>query len=322
MTLSELRYVVALAEERNFRRAAQRCYVSQPTLSVAVKKLEEELGVALFERSKGGVQVTSLGEKVVFKARRVLEETAEIAQIGSHNRDQLSEPLALGTSADIGPYLLPQCVAFLQKSPSKTPLYVEEAEISSLSKKLRSGDLDVLIVNLPFKEADVVVQPLFAEPFVALVPTRHRLASQALIDPRDLNPAEVLLLAVGHPLRDQVLSFLPALQAAGAAADTAKAQGTSLETLRHMAASGLGIAVVPLSAAETPFYSSQWLTTRRFTEPAPSRTLALAWRASFPRPKVIDVLRKALQSGSAAYWNYSTGRDNSALVALMENKDW
>ena len=205
MTLTELRYIVTLAQEQHFGRAADRCFVSQPTLSIAVKKLEDELGVALFERTKSRVQATPLGEQIVAQANLVLEQTAAIKDIADAGKDQLSSPLAVGAIFTIGPYLLPLFIPHLQKLASKMPLYVEEGYTATLRKKLRNGELDVIIVALPFSEPDVVAQPLFDESFVVLMPHDHPLASQDAISPDDLDDQDVLLLGEGHCFRDQVL---------------------------------------------------------------------------------------------------------------------
>lgn len=298
MTLTELRYIVTLAQEQHFGRAADRCYVSQPTLSIAVKKLEDELGVALFERTKSRVQPTPLGEQIVAQAHLVLEQTAAIKDLADAGKDQLSSPLAVGAIFTIGPYLLPQFIPHLQKLAEKMPLYVEEGYTHSLRKKLRNGELDVIIVALPFVEPDVVTQVLFEEEFVVLMPHNHPLAAKKAIDPHDLSDQKMLLLGEGHCFRDQVLTTCPSLQHSND--DTTNnirtaAEGSSLETLRHMVASGLGITILPLSAAESPLYSANTLVTRPFISPAPSRTVALAWRASFPRHKAIDALRTAIK---------------------------
>lgn len=298
MTLTELRYIVTLAQEQHFGRAAERCFVSQPTLSIAVKKLEDELGVALFERTKSRVQPTPLGEQIVAQAHLVLEQTSAIKDLADAGKDQLSSPLAVGAIYTIGPYLLPQFIPHLQKMADKMPLYIEEGYTATLRKKLRNGELDVIIVALPFVESDVVTQPLYDEPFVVLLPHDHPLAAKTEIDPLDLNTENLLLLGEGHCFRDQVLTTCANVTGAsddnGSQVRTA-AEGSSLETLRHMVASGLGITILPQSAARSELYSSDVLVTRPFMDPAPSRTVALAWRASFPRHKAIDALRKAIQ---------------------------
>ena len=301
MTLTELRYIVTLAQEQHFGRAADRCYVSQPTLSIAVKKLEDELGIALFERTKSRVQPTPLGEQIVAQAHLVLEQTAAIKDLADAGKDQLSSPLSVGAIFTIGPYLLPKFIPHLQQLASKMPLYVEEGYTHNLRKKLRNGELDVIIVALPFVEPDVVTQALYDEPFVVLMPKDHPLAAKDAVDQADLSHEQLLLLGEGHCFRDQVLTTCPSVQhATEASANSSNvrtaAEGSSLETLRHMVASGLGLTILPASAAESSLYSSDVLVTRPFTEPSPSRTVALAWRASFPRHKAIDSLRTAIKA--------------------------
>jgi LysR family transcriptional regulator, hydrogen peroxide-inducible genes activator len=324
MTLTELRYIVALAQEQHFGRAAERCNVSQPTLSIAVKKLEDELGVALFERGKQGVLVTPLGTRIVAMAGDVLEKTAEIKDVAAADSDQIDGPLALGTLPTIGPYLLPQFIPLLQEMTAQLPLYVEEAMQASLTDKLRSGDLDAILVTAPFNEPDIVTQVLFDEPFVVLLPARHRLAGKHEIAASDLDPAEVLLLDEGHAFREQVLAAFPHLRPEDApvGAKRGPMRGSTLETLRHMVASGLGLAILPQAAAHIPLYAPNLLITKPFTEPAPKRTLVLAWRVSFPRHKAIDVLRRAIQASSAAYWNYNTAREPANSGVMVENRDW
>ena len=322
MTLTELRYIVTLAQEQHFGRAAERCNVSQPTLSIAVKKLEEELGVALFERTKLRVITTPLGEQIINKARKVLEQTADIRDIADTGRDQLNSPLAVGALYTVGPYLMPQFIPLLQELASGMPLYVEEGDSDTLAKKLRGGDLDAIIVSLPFNEPDVVTQPLFDEPFVVLIPENHRLAASDTVKPEDLNDREVLLLNEGHCFRDQVLAALPHLKPADGQTARGLFQGSTLEALRLMVASGLGVTILPMSAAQNSLYAPNLLTTRTFAEPVPQRTLALAWRASFPRHKAIDALRTAIHACSASYWNYASSRDTASPGLLVENRDW
>ncbi len=322
MTLTELRYIVALAQEQHFGRAAERCHVSQPTLSIAVKKLEEELDATLFERGKQGILPTPLGRQIVAIANQVLEQTARIRDVAEADKDQLSGPLALGTLPTIGPYLLPQFIPLLQETAPSLSLYVEEGTQSVLAGKLRNGDLDAILITAPFVETDVVTQPLFEEAFVALLPAKHRLAGKTEIAAGDLEPAEVLLLREGHSFREQVLTAFPHLQPQVGEGARAVVQGGTLETLRHMVASGLGVTILPQAAAEAPLYAPDLLVTRPFAAPIPKRTLALAWRVSFPRHKAIDVLRRAIQASSAAYWNYNTVRAQENPGSLVENRDW
>lgn len=323
MTLTELRYVAALVQERHFGRAAALCHVSQPTLSIAIKKLEQSLGSELFERTKKGIRPTPLGERVAEKAREILARSAELDDIIASGREPVSGPLALGVLPSVGPYLLPQFIPLLQRLAPHMPLLLQENTAGRLANQLSTGELDVVITTLPFSAPDVVTQPLFDEPFMALVPAGHPLASQRFVEPAALAPAEVLLMAEGDALREQVLAAFPHLRMPVQRSDARGpgVQGTTLEMLRHMVATGLGVTVVPLSAAQTNYYSDEILVARPFVEPAPSRTLALSWRASFPRHQAVDVLRKAILTSSAAYWRYATGRETAASI-LVENKNW
>ncbi len=295
MTLTELRYIVTLAQERHFGRAAERCFVSQPTLSVAVKKLEEELGVALFERSKSTVQVTPMGEKIVEQAQRVLEQTSVIKELASAGKDQLASPLRLGAIYTIGPYLFPDLVPELRRGAPQMPLYIEEGFTGSLRRKLRGGELDAIIVALPFTETDVLTKALYEEEFEVLLPADHPMAERETIHKEELLKERLLLLGEGHCFRDQILEACPAIsQKLASPTNTLTAEGGSLETIRHMVASKLGITVLPRSAIGTSHYESGLLASVPFTPPAPTRTVAIAWRASFPRPKAIDAVTDAI----------------------------
>ena len=325
MTLTELRYIVALSQEQHFGRAAERCHVSQPTLSIAIKRLEDELGVVLFERAKQGVLITPLGERMVTMAGKMLDQAAQMKDVANSDKEQLQGPIALGTLPTIGPYLLPQFIPLLQEMAPGLSLYVEEDNQAALALKLRTGELDAILVNLPFGEPDVVVQPLFDEPFVLLLPAHHPLVHHATITATDLNPDEVLLLRDGHVFRDQVLQAFPNLRPSSSADGEVHRfkQGSTLETLIHMVASGLGLTILPQTAVEASRYAATLLATRPFAPPVPKRTLCLAWRVSFPRHKAIDLLRKAIQTSSAAYWNYKTVPDpNDSPGILVENRDW
>jgi LysR family transcriptional regulator, hydrogen peroxide-inducible genes activator len=295
MTLTELKYIVTLAQERHFGHAAERCFVSQPTLSVAVKKLEEELGVPLFERSKSAVQLTPIGEKVVEQARKVLEQAATIKEMAQQGKDQLTSPLRVGAIYTIGPYLFPHLVPALQQLAPQMPLYIEESFTATLRRKLRAGDLDAIIIALPFTETDVLTRILYDEPFEVLLPKNHPWADRTRIPINDLTGEKLLMLGEGHCFRDQVLEACPALEASLKNPEqTLVAEGGSLETIRHMVASGLGITVLPHSAIGTSQYAPDVLLTRPFADPVPSRSVAVAWRTSFPRPKAIEALVQAV----------------------------
>jgi LysR family hydrogen peroxide-inducible transcriptional activator len=296
MTLTELRYIVTLAQEKHFGRAADRCNVSQPTLSVAVKKLEEELDIALFERSKARVSPTPMGELIVAQSQKVLEQTSAIRDIASAGKDQLNSPLKVGSIFTVGPYLFPNFIPELQKLAPQMPLYVEEGFTATLRQRLRKGELDVIIVAMPFAETDVVTQKLYDEPFVALLPANHPLSKKGAINPMDLARENVMLLGPGHCFRDQILEAWPDIQAYAEDEENTirtATEGSSLETLRHMVASGIGVTILPESAAYSR-YPSDFIVTRPLTDSQAVRSIALAWRASFPRHKAIDILRKAI----------------------------
>ncbi len=318
MTLTELRYIVILSEEQHFGRTAERCHVSQPTLSIAVRKLEDELGVELFERTKTKVRPTALGEKIILQARALLANTAAIQFLADAGKDQLSTPLALGAIFTMGPYLLPQLIPHLQKQAPKMPLYVQEDYTANLRKKLRDGDLDAILVSLPFSESDVVTQELFDEPLVVVMPQSHPLVRNLEIAPADIARGELLLLGDGHCLREQVLTLNPAWREV-VPTKRYSVQGNSLETLRYMVAAGLGVSILPRSAADAALCAPHRLITRPLA--GGQRKLALAWRASFPRHKAIDVLRKSIQSCSGAYWNFTTEPD-AVEQTMLPLQNW
>jgi LysR family hydrogen peroxide-inducible transcriptional activator len=299
MTLTELRYIVALRETGHFRKAAEQCNVSQPTLSIAVKKLEEELGVPLFERSRHKVSATPVGERIIAQARTVLQESQNLISLAAAGKDPLGSVLAVGAIYTVGPYLFPRLVTRLQKLAPQMPLYIDESYTANLRGKLASGQLDAIFVALPFTEPDVVTRGVYEEPFVVLMPEDHPLAGRAQIDPAELARHRVLLLGEGHCFRDQVLEACPGLQQAitdSYARGLSVLEGSSLETLKHMVASGLGITILPKSAADTAQYGRQHLLAKPFADPVPQRTIALAWRASYPRHQAIDMLIDALKN--------------------------
>lgn len=296
MTLTELRYLVAVAHERHFGKAAEACYVSQPTLSVAIKKLEDELGVAIFERGKSEVGITPIGERIIEQAQRVLEETASLKQIAQQGKDQLSGTLQLGAIYTIGPYLLPHIIPILHKAAPSMPLIIDENYTSQLSERLKQGDLDVIIISLPFNEPGIVTLPLYDEPFYVVAPVEHRWHECDAVDIEELASEKLLLLGPGHCFRDQVLTACPACNHTAVTEGSIQktVQGGSLETIRHMVASGMGITVLPCAATVPDHYAQLLLTVRPFMPPVPKRRVALAWRTSFPRPKAIEAVKQAI----------------------------
>ena len=289
MTLNELRYIVAVAQELSFGRAAAKCFVSQPALSVAIQKLEDELGAPLFERGKSEVTVTPVGERIVEQAQRVLEEAARIREIAQAGRNQLVGPLKLGVIYTVAPYLLPDLIPALHARAPEMPLDLEENLTEVLEAELKSGRLDAAIVALPFAPPGVATLFLYEEPFQVVVPAEHKWARRKSVHPDELSGEHAILLNVGHCFRDQVLDACPELNRQ----DVPTARTNSLETVRNMVASGLGVSVLPRDAL-TPKYHSRLVVPVPFAKPAPSRRVALAYRKSFPRPQAIEVLREAV----------------------------
>lgn len=290
MTLTELRYIIAVADEKHFGRAAARCFVSQPTLSIGVKRLEDELNVTLFERSKTGVRLTTVAEALVDKARGILQEVDSFKDLANQVRDPFLEPLRLGAIYTVGPYLFPTLLPELKLREPRLKLFIEENLTGVLRQMLRRGQLDAIIIALPFTESDVTVTELYSETFEVLLPEGHILTKQSKVSPHQLHTESVLLLGQGHCFRDQVINACPNLAHFKNSHNDLTAEGSSLETLRHMVASGLGITVLPSSAAGIHNYAPGYLATRRFCAPEPSRQVAIAWRKQYPRQDAIDLL--------------------------------
>ncbi len=291
MTLTELQYIVAVAQERHFGRAAERVFVTQPALSLAIKKLEEELGATIFERRRNRIELTSLGEQIVHQAQRVLEEVERITMLAAQGKDQLNGLLRLGVIATVGPYILPDLVPILNARAPKMPLELEENLTQNLAGMLKNGKLDVIMIALPFKESGIFTTALYDEPFKALVPTGHPWRKKKLLDSRQLGSQKVLLPHAGHCFRQQVLDACPELSRS----DAEGWQGNSLETIRQMVVSGFGITVMPCSAL-TPKYQNKRLIAIKLADPVPGRRIGLAWRRGFTRPQVIDVIREAVHA--------------------------
>lgn len=292
MTLTDLRYLIALARERHFGRAAEKCHVSQPTLSVAIKKVEEELGVQLFERSATEVKITSTGKRIVSQAEKVLLEAAQIPEIAASGKDPLAGPLRLGVIYTIGPYLLPRLIPKVHALAPRMPLIIQENYTTRLAEALKGGELDVIVVSLPFEEAGIVAQPIYDEPFRVLMPATHPWTKLDHLDPDRLAEDQLLLLGAGNCFRDQVLEVCPHCRNVSGLQRTL--EGSSLETIRHMVATGLGVTVLPSSAADDLPAQNPLVAVRPFSDPEPTRRVALAWRVTYPRNGAIDVLRAAI----------------------------
>lgn len=301
MTLQELRFLIALAHEKHFRKASEACFVSQPSLSIAIRKLEEELGVVLFERNKNEVQPTPLGKEIVERAKRVLEEVEGIKQIANADQDQLSGVFRLGAIYTIGPYLLPPLITGLNKIAPQMPIEIQEDYTSNLRKKLINGDVDAILVSQPFTAPGIVTRDLYTEPFVVLMPGDHPLTRNKTVNESALSKFNVLLLGEGHCFRDQVISSCPTCftsTKSRSGINWKTVEGGSLETIRHMVASGMGLTILPITAAHTSPYRNNILTYRPLKGVSPGRVISLAWRNSFPRTKAIDAVLKSISKAS------------------------
>ena len=294
MTLTELRYIVAVARERHFGRAADACFVSQPTLSVAIKKLEEELDLKIFERGASEVSVTALGEAIVRQAQSVLEQAAAIKEIAKRGKDPLNGQLRLGIIYTIGPYLLPDLVRQVIANTPQMPLMLQENFTLKLLDMLRGGELDCAILAEPFPDAGLATAQLYDEPFMVAMPSQHPLAKRKCVSSEELKRETMLLLGSGHCFRDHVLEVCPEFARFSSDAEGIRKsfEGSSLETIRHMVASGMGITVVPqLSVPKTAQEHVRYVP---FEPPVPTRRVVLAWRRSFTRYEAIAALRNAV----------------------------
>lgn len=295
MTLTELKYIVAVARERHFGRAAEACFVSQPTLSVAIKKLEEELGVLLFERGASEIGITPVGVQVVEQAQRVLEQAQTIREIAVQGRNPLTGAIRLGVIYTIGPYLLPRLVPRMIQDASGMPLLLQENYTVRLLELLRQGEIDVALLADPFEDHGLITQAVYEEPFIVAVSNRHPWVARQAVDSGELKLERMLLLGSGHCFRDQVLEVCPELSrySQNSTGIQKTFEGSSLETIRHMVASGLGVTVLPILASG---YGDGGALIRYlpFQNPAPSRRVMLAWRKSFARQPAIEALRRAI----------------------------
>jgi len=301
MTLTELRYIVAVARERHFGRAADACFVSQPTLSVAVRKLEEELNTQIFERTNTEVSMTSLGALIVDQAQRVLEEANSLKHLAMHGQDPLSGPLRLGAIYTIAPYLLPSLVRIARKRLPNAPLFLEENYTVRLLEILRQGALDCLVLAEPFTSTGLNQIDLYDEPFLVAVPKGHPWEFRTSIPHRELKEQNTLLLGTGNCFRDHVLGVCPELNRFGSGATLGEQrsfEGSSLETIRQMVASGIGISVMPRTSVADPEATDQLIRYIPFEDPIPTRRICLVWRKNFPRAAAMEELAKVIRESA------------------------
>jgi LysR family transcriptional regulator, hydrogen peroxide-inducible genes activator len=295
MTLIELKFVVAVAQERNFRRAAEKCFVTQPALSLAIKKLEEELGVMIFERSRTEVSVTEIGAEIIEQANIVIEQAAKVKEIAKLGANQLDGLFKLGMIHSVGPYLLPEIIPILRKTAPYMPLEIEETLTMNLEAQLRNGIIDAAIIALPFDVPGVQTKALYDEDFAVVVPSNHHWVNRKQINPEELSEEKVLLLNSGHCFSNQVTQACPELSRKGEIL-----QGNSLETIRNMVASNLGITVLPRSATAER-YNNPLIKVIPFAKPVPTRRIAIAWRKSFVRTEAVEKIAESIKTINSNY---------------------
>ena len=286
MNLRDLRYLVALADTRHFGKAAARCYVSQPTLSAQIKKLEEYLGVELIERQPRRVALTEIGEQLVARARRIIDDSDELLSMARGQRDPLSGSLRVALIPTIGPYLLPQIAKKLRKQLPKLKLMLYEYQTEPLLRALRAGEIDMGILALPVHADGVDTCKLYDEDFVIALPKGHSLSDKASVKLNDLAGDSLLLLEDGHCMRDQALDIC-------SYADLDEDQdyrATSLETLRQMVAAGMGVTLLPKLSTQGPFGSDKSVVIKPFPKPIPTRTVGAVWRKSSTRNAAIKAV--------------------------------
>jgi len=292
MTLTELRYILAVAKEGHFGRAAKACFVSQPTLSLGIKKLEDELGVTLFERGSRDINITPVGHKILAQTETALREINTIKKVAKLNKDPMSTPIRIGAIYTVGPYLYPSILPILRRNHPQLPLLIEENYTSNLTHRLHNGDIDVALISLPFNEPGIETCVLYEEPFVVLLPSSHELTSHKVVNIDDIARETVLLLGPQHCIRDQILEICP--KCIHSIEDDMDLQttleGGSLETIRHMVAGGVGVTILPATAACEEKYKHRLVSIRRFKNIKPSRQVALAWRKGFPRMPAVRSL--------------------------------
>jgi LysR family hydrogen peroxide-inducible transcriptional activator len=298
MNLRDLRYLVALADERHFGKAAERCFVSQPTLSAQIRKLEEYLGVPLVERQPKRVAMTATGEKIVQRARALLQQADAIVELARTDRDPLAGALKLALIPTVGPYLLPHIAGRLRRELPRLKLMLYEYQTEHLLSRLRSGEIDVGVLALPVDIDGIESAPLYDEPFTLAVPAAHPLAERERVKVEDLRGETLLLLEDGHCLRDQALEVCSRVRVN----EAQDYRATSLETLRQMVAAGHGITLLPELAAETAVGTARGLRIKPFAKPAPGRTIGAVWRKSTTRTPAIEgivaTIRNAMKEGT------------------------
>jgi LysR family hydrogen peroxide-inducible transcriptional activator len=327
MTLTELRYIVSVAKEKQFCRAAKTCFVSQPTLSLGIKKLEEELGVLLFERNHQELVITPVGQKIVEQAKQVLNDVDSIKELAQLDHDPLSEPLKLGAIHTVGPYLFPDLLPVVQENAPQLQLLVEENYTSELTKKLKNGDIDAAIISLPYEEQGIELEVLYEEPLVILVPSSHPLAINERITVKQLAKESILLLGPQHCLRDQVLELCPDgfINKIHSGNIDNISECSSIEAIRFMVAGGVGVTIVPRMSACADRYAQRLFAIKHFSGVEPSRKIAIAWRKNFSRIEAVEMMAQCIRECSLAGSKVYASKTqkvfpNTISTSLLENR--
>ena len=297
MTLTELRYIVAVSRELHFGRAAAACFVSQPTLSVAIKKLEDELDVAIFERRPHDVTITPVGRRIVEQAITVLEQASAIKTIAGSEKDQLKGSLKLGVIYTIGPFLLPHFIPVLNREAPELTLIIEEDFTLNLAGQLKRGELDMIIISTPFEQPGATLEVLYREPFTVMLPKNHRLSRRKQIRADDLVEDTLLLLKSGNCFRDQVMDACPACKGDIFSKDKIQKtlEGSSIETIKQMVAAGSGVTILPSTAIREQDGLGKLVEYRPFAKPVPERDIALAWRNTYPKKQLAQLVSRIIR---------------------------
>jgi len=292
MTLQELRYLVALADHGHFGRAAESCFITQSTLSTQIKKLEDFLGVTLFDRSLKRVTPTPIGREILQAARNIVEESERIKELARHAQDPMARTLHLGVIPTLGPYYLPYALTLVHRKYPDLRLLLREEMTQQILERLNAGTLDAALLALPVADDGLHVEPLFYEPFFAALPAGHPLAKRDVLKVNDIMAEKLLLLDEGHCLRDQALDVC-----GGGSRGREEVRATSLETLRQMVGMGLGLTLLPALAVDAaPRASKKAVEIRPFRAPPPGRTIGLVWRRRAPFPETFERLALLLKS--------------------------
>jgi LysR family hydrogen peroxide-inducible transcriptional activator len=296
MTLQELKYLVALADHGHFGRAAEACFITQSTLSTQIKKLEDFLGVTLFDRSLKRVTPTPIGREILQAARNIVEEAERIRELAKHAQDPMTRTLHLGVIPTLGPYYLPHALTLVHKKHPGLRMLLREEMTPQILEHLADGKLDAGLLALPVADEALRVEPLFYEPFYAALPAGHPLAKQATLKVADIMGEKLLLLDEGHCLRDQALDVCGT-----GSSGREEVRATSLETLRQMVGMGLGLTLLPALAVDAgPRVSKKSVEIRPFKLPPPGRTIALVWRKRAPFPETFERLAATLKASLPA----------------------